>query len=149
MKNFLIYAKKPLNEEMSIDEASNFKALQQGFRFAYLFDFIGALYAFQKRFYLLGFVLLILTIFSSIISEFWKEVLFLKLVLNVLLATFGLEIEEFLAKRQGLKLQGFAFGKNAKEVQNEIEGRLKIKFYKQSLLKCFVNKIKHRFRRLA
>jgi hypothetical protein len=134
---------------MSVDEASNIKTLKQSFRFLYLFDFIGVFYAFKKKFYLFGFILLIIHFASLIIAEFWSEILLLKFSLNFLVAMFGLEIEEFFAKRQGLKLQGFVFGRNEKEVQNEIEGILKIKFYSKSRLKSFINKIKKGFERFA
>jgi hypothetical protein len=145
MKNFLVYAKTPLNQEVNIDEASSLMILRQSFRFAYLFDFVGVIYAFQKRFYLLGFVLLFLTIMATALANVWVEALFFKLALNVVLAIFGLEVEEFFARRKGLKLQGFAFGKNAKEVQGEIEGKMKIRFYKQSRFRRLLDRVKRRF----
>jgi hypothetical protein len=82
---------------------------------------------------------------ATALANVWVEALFFKLALNVVLAIFGLEVEEFFARRKGLKLQGFAFGKNAKEVQGEIEGKMKIRFYKQSRFRRLLDRVKRRF----
>ncbi len=148
MKNFFIYSQKPLKSEFNPDEFLKVKVLERGIRFVYLVDFLGAFYAFKKGFRLLGSLILIITIVFNVLINGNENLLFLKWWFNVVLAVFGIEIEEFFAKRKGFKMEGFTFAKNMKNVEFMLESNVKIKVAKgKSFLEKATVKLKSIFKK--
>jgi hypothetical protein len=146
MRNFLIYSKKPLNSQISMEETFKIKYLKRGLRLAYIFDVTGIFYAFYKKFYLLGLLLLALTMLFSFLVEieslapFKNYINLTKIGINIFLVIFGLEIEEFLLKYKGFAMQGFMFAKKENLAKNELESSLNITFYQTSFFKKYYNK---------
>ncbi len=135
MKGFALYSKNYSTRFLTLKEILNIRYIKNGFRIAYVFDITGFIYAFSRKLYLLGIILLILSLGIPLVNNLsfvspLMENIILKgqLIFNIFLVIFAVEIEEFFLKRRGFKLVDFKNSRNLSEAIADKERSLSLKF---------------------
>jgi hypothetical protein len=132
MKNFIIYSKKSITGNLTIEDIHDIRYVTRGFKFAYLINILNIFYAASRRLYMFAFYIVLFEVLFFALISFFPELdyilILIKLCIYIFLAMFAVDIEEYFLSRRGYNAQMVVQAKNEKEARVIIENDLKLSF---------------------